>query len=484
MLSNPEVTGRLLKWRFKLEEHDIHYRPRTSVKGQILADFIVERPEEDTIDTTIEDKKELPDPWILFTNGSSCINAGLRIAEKMGVQNLQANVPVGVCLWRRRISQRPKRGLPHCYSLLWLSESSKIHQDSDVDKHITAELPDPTNDAYGYKVISELIMHGPCGYANPNATCMKDGTICNRNFPKPYSNRTFVDKDGYVHYRRPDKYWQRRRNLKKPCIGRLTYIHPVVGDLFYQRMLLCHQKGCRSFLEIRTFDNILYPTNKEACEILGLLGGTCTESDTEDSATVEISHDLCITDSDTVLTELKNFICDDTTLQRPTKKGLPKKVIVCPKNETTDIINAQVLSLLDEPTCVYLSSDEATPHGDDGGDTKLLYANEYLNSLDFAGLPHHMLELKVGALIILMRNLNLAHGLFNDTRMIVTPLLSKVTEAQIITGTHVSEKVFLPRISLINRDLQIPFVFKRKQFPVKLSYAMTINKSQGQSLEK
>ncbi|GKF10945.1 reverse transcriptase domain-containing protein [Tanacetum coccineum] len=33
MLSNPEITGRLLKWRFKLEEHDIHYRPRTSIKG-------------------------------------------------------------------------------------------------------------------------------------------------------------------------------------------------------------------------------------------------------------------------------------------------------------------------------------------------------------------------------------------------------------------------------------------------------------------
>ncbi|GKA31533.1 reverse transcriptase domain-containing protein [Tanacetum coccineum] len=128
ILSNPEVTGRLLKWRFELEEHDIHYRPRTSGKGQILADFIVERPDEDPIDTQMEDKEELLDPWVLFTDGSSCIDeseagliitnlegveftyalmfrfnatnnkaeyealiAGLRIAEKMGVKNLQAN---------------------------------------------------------------------------------------------------------------------------------------------------------------------------------------------------------------------------------------------------------------------------------------------------------------------------------------------------------------------------------------------------------
>ncbi|GJY36921.1 reverse transcriptase domain-containing protein [Tanacetum coccineum] len=129
MLSNPEVAGRLLKWRFELEEHDIHYRPRKSVKGQILADFIVERLEDDPLDTTMEGKEELPDPWVLFTDGSSCIDgsragliitnpegmeftyalrfrfnatnneaeyetliAGLRIAEQMGVRNLQANV--------------------------------------------------------------------------------------------------------------------------------------------------------------------------------------------------------------------------------------------------------------------------------------------------------------------------------------------------------------------------------------------------------
>nr|GEZ91380.1 reverse transcriptase domain-containing protein [Tanacetum cinerariifolium] len=129
LLSNPEVTGRLLKWRFELGEHDIQYLPRTSVKGQILADFIVERLEDDTPYTLMKDMEELPDPRILFTDGSSCIDgfeagliitnsegmeftyalrfrfnatnneakyealiAGLRIAGKMGVQNLQANV--------------------------------------------------------------------------------------------------------------------------------------------------------------------------------------------------------------------------------------------------------------------------------------------------------------------------------------------------------------------------------------------------------
>ncbi|GJU54625.1 reverse transcriptase domain-containing protein [Tanacetum coccineum] len=102
VLSRPEVAGRLQKWIIELGEYAIHYRPRVSVKGQILEDFIVEWPKEDSPDTLIEIEEELPDPWILFTDGSSCTDgsgAGLiltnpegTIAEQMGVKNLQANV--------------------------------------------------------------------------------------------------------------------------------------------------------------------------------------------------------------------------------------------------------------------------------------------------------------------------------------------------------------------------------------------------------
>nr|GEY65746.1 reverse transcriptase domain-containing protein [Tanacetum cinerariifolium] len=76
-------------------------RPRISVKGRILVDFIVERPKEGSPNTLMEEEVELPEPWILFTDGFDATNneaeyealiAGLRIAEQMGVKNLQANV--------------------------------------------------------------------------------------------------------------------------------------------------------------------------------------------------------------------------------------------------------------------------------------------------------------------------------------------------------------------------------------------------------
>ncbi|GJV48550.1 DNA helicase [Tanacetum coccineum] len=104
-----------------------------------------------------------------------------------------------------------KRGLPHCHSLLWIDAASKVNQPIDVNQYISAELPDPKVDANGYRIISELMIHGPCGYANRNASCMKDGSACNRNFPKPYCDKTYIDKDGYVHYRRRDTGIQTQR---------------------------------------------------------------------------------------------------------------------------------------------------------------------------------------------------------------------------------------------------------------------------------
>nr|GEW67705.1 reverse transcriptase domain-containing protein [Tanacetum cinerariifolium] len=65
------------------------YIPRVSVKGQILADFIVERPEEDSPDTLMEMKEELPEPWILFTDESSCTDgseAGLILTSPEGME--------------------------------------------------------------------------------------------------------------------------------------------------------------------------------------------------------------------------------------------------------------------------------------------------------------------------------------------------------------------------------------------------------------
>ncbi|GJR84150.1 reverse transcriptase domain-containing protein [Tanacetum coccineum] len=87
VMSRPDMAGRLQKWSIMLGEHNITYRPRTSVKGQILADFLVEKPKEASADTS---EKEAPqEPWMLFTDGLSCIDgsgAGLILTSPDGAE--------------------------------------------------------------------------------------------------------------------------------------------------------------------------------------------------------------------------------------------------------------------------------------------------------------------------------------------------------------------------------------------------------------
>lgn len=103
--------------------------------------------------------------------------------------------------------------------------------------------------------------------------------------------------------------------------------------------------------------------------------------------------------------------------------------------------------------------------------------------MKFAGIPNHELELKVGAPIVLLRNIAPNKGLCNGTRLIITQLCSRVIEGMIISGNHIGEKAFIPRICMRPTDSTLPFMFKRVQFPIALCYAMTVNKSQGQTVK-
>jgi ATP-dependent DNA helicase PIF1 len=69
----------------------------------------------------------------------------------------------------------------------------------------------------------------------------------------------------------------------------------------------------------------------------------------------------------------------------------------------------------------------------------------------------------------------------NGTRLAVKRLMPNLIEATILTGKAKGEFVLIPRILLIPIDM--PFEFKRLQFPVRLSFAMSINKAQRQTLQ-
>jgi ATP-dependent exoDNAse (exonuclease V) alpha subunit len=110
---------------------------------------------------------------------------------------------------------------------------------------------------------------------------------------------------------------------------------------------------------------------------------------------------------------------------------------------------------------------------------------EFLNSLNASGLPVANLELKQGCPIILLRNLDNKHGLCNGTRATVTYMSNRVLQVCLLGGDHDGDIAFIPRITLSPSICGIQFTIhlKRRQFPVQLAFAMTINQSQGQSVQ-
>lgn len=114
----------------------------------------------------------------------------------------------------------------------------------------------------------------------------------------------------------------------------------------------------------------------------------------------------------------------------------------------------------------------------------MIYTEEFLNSVKLSGMPNHCLKLKKGAVVMLLRNIQPSEGLCNGTRLLITNLADYVIQARIISGDKVGNRVHIPRIYLSPTEARFPFRMRRKQFPVTLAFAMTINKSQGQTLAR
>lgn len=96
-----------------------------------------------------------------------------------------------------------KRGLPHAHILVFLHSNSKYRHPDDIDKIISAEIPNKYDDPELFEVVTSFMIHGPCGSQNPKSPCMRNGK-CTKYFPKKIVDKTALDPDGYPLYRRRD----------------------------------------------------------------------------------------------------------------------------------------------------------------------------------------------------------------------------------------------------------------------------------------
>ncbi|XP_060959218.1 ATP-dependent DNA helicase RRM3-like [Cannabis sativa] len=183
-------------------------------------------------------------------------------------------------------------------------------------------------------------------------------------------------------------------------------------------------------------------------------------------------------DDDTSLNNLIDFVFPDINNYTENMNTILNRVILTPKNEYVDHINKILINRFPGNSIKYYSFDETVDKNEQG------VQEDFMNSLTPSGFPAHELTLKLNCPIILLRNINTSEGLCNGTRLICRQFGSNIIDAEIVTGDHCGKRIFLPRIPFtpLENEKNI-FPFKRTQFPIRLSFAMTINKVQGQTLD-
>ena len=153
------------------------------------------------------------------------------------------------------------------------------------------------------------------------------------------------------------------------------------------------------------------------------------------------------------------------------------RAILAPTNKEVDIINEMMQESLPGDGLKLTSADTLENPTD-----AFRFNTEYLNTLRPNGFPQHILDLKPGMPLMLMRNINPRQGLCNGTRLtFLRAINNKLLECKIVGSNRV---VLIPRITFIPKPGEYPFEWQRRQFPVRPAFAITINKSQGQTMKK
>ena len=162
-----------------------------------------------------------------------------------------------------------------------------------------------------------------------------------------------------------------------------------------------------------------------------------------------------------------------------------ERAILAVRNDVVNNLNTQLLQRVPGETVELLSTDTVV---DDADATECPI--EVLNEISDPGLPPHKLTLKVGCPVMLLRNLAPRRGLCNGTRLLVKSISKHVLFCTYLDPSRAGPEapadgvILLPRICCRSAENTSFVDFDRKQFPVRVCFAMTINKSQGQSLKR
>ncbi|GJW21534.1 DNA helicase PIF1, ATP-dependent [Tanacetum coccineum] len=152
-----------------------------------------------------------PDLFITFTFNPKWAEISEMMAHVPG-QKSHDRLEIGTRVFKMKLTEL-------------LDDLTKRHIFGDC---CAAELPSPAKDPEGYEVLSEYMLHGPCGKDAKYASCTTEGK-CSKHYPKVFLAETVIDEDGYPIYRRRD-------NKVTAIKGKFTYDNKHVVP--YNRYLL------------------------------------------------------------------------------------------------------------------------------------------------------------------------------------------------------------------------------------------------------
>ncbi|CAN0903848.1 hypothetical protein LINGRAHAP2_LOCUS22760 [Linum grandiflorum] len=298
-------------------------------------------------------------------------------------------------------------------------------------------------------------------------------------------------------------------------ISRIASVPPQANDVFYLRLLLTKIPGALTFEDLCTVNGILYNDYRQACQALGLLATDDEWSEVMAKVSrwgmAPLIHNyiisrvrslgqiaIVVASSGIAATLLPGGITAHSQLKIPIEVDHASTSAIKKGTTLARLLKLATLIVWDEAPMVHKYSFEAVDRtlcnimnrpieGPDykpfGGKTdqtalEIEYPTEFLNGLSYNGMPEHQIRFKQYSIVMLLRNLNPAAGICNGTRILITHLDTNVIRGLIVGGSFEGTIAIISRIVLDKKDSKWPFTLKRRQYPLRLCYGMTINKSQ------
>nr|GFA36545.1 hypothetical protein [Tanacetum cinerariifolium] len=308
-----------------------------------------------------------------------------------------------------------KRGLPHAHLILLLEPEDKLITAAHIDKYISAEIPDKDKDPELYQIVTDQMIHGPCGAERPSCPCTVNNK-CTKKFPKQFNETTFIDESGYTIYKK-EMTVVLSKNNEQICIAIMVTVateNEEVDEIsnYYNCRYL---STCEAAWRIYGFDiHYRFPPverlpfhlpNEQSVifderDSLDYTLDKASKNDRE--ANVEFPNDMLIPDSDDHIGSIIHESYPDLLQNQYDPDYFQERAILAPNHELVDMINDRMLSLIPGDKKTYNSSDTIGVADDDNNFDETMYIEEFLNNLSMAGVLNHSIKLKIGTPVMYM----------------------------------------------------------------------------------